>query len=248
MMALVVGATGATGRLLAEQLLLRDLRLRVIVRSSERLPAPLRNHANLSTTEASLLDLSDVDLAGHVRGCEAVASCLGHTLSLRGVFGKPRRLVTEATARLCAAIKTNHPEKPVKFVLMNTAGNRNPDLQEKRSFGERVVIGLIRMMVPPQRDNEQAAEHLRVAIGKADQTIDWVVVRPDSLVDEDEVTEYELHHSPTRSPIFNPGKTSRINVANFMARLMTEDDAWSIWKGQMPVIYNKVSARASKDP
>jgi hypothetical protein len=67
-------------------------------------------------------------------------------------------------------------------------------------------------------------------------------VRPDTLVDERRVTEVEAHPSPTRSAIFNAGSTSRINVGHFMADLITDDDTWTAWKGQMPVIYNKASS------
>lgn len=38
------------------------------------------------------------------------------------------------------------------------------------------------------------------------------------------------------------GETSRINVAHFMADLITDDGLWSRWKGQMPVIYNQRSS------
>jgi hypothetical protein len=69
--------------------------------------------------------------------------------------------------------------------------------------------------------------------------VEWVAVRPDSLTNEDTVTAYELHASPTRSAIFDPGKSSRINVAHFMADLITDPHTWNEWKGQMPVIYNK---------
>jgi hypothetical protein len=34
-------------------------------------------------------------------GCDAVLSCLGHNLSVRGMFGKPRALVTQAARRVC---------------------------------------------------------------------------------------------------------------------------------------------------
>jgi hypothetical protein len=50
---------------------------------------------------------------------------------------------------------------------------------------------------------------------------------------------YERHPSPTRSAIFDAGKTSRINVAHFMSTLITDEAVWEKWKGQMPVIYNK---------
>jgi NAD(P)-dependent dehydrogenase (short-subunit alcohol dehydrogenase family) len=242
MTTLVVGATGATGRLLVEQLLRRGQKVKVIVRSPEKLPASLKNHDYLSVIQASILNLSDSEMAQHVTGCDALASCLGHTPSLKGMYGPPRRLVTDATRRLCQAIRANQPKEPVKFVLMNTAGNSNRDLDETVSFGERCVVGLLRLLLPPHVDNEQAADYLRTQIGQDDGTIAWAAVRPDSLIDQDEATEYEVHPSPTRSALFDPGSTSRINAAHFMARLITEDETWTKWKGQMPVIYNKASS------
>ena len=120
---LVVGASGATGRLLVEQLLSHGEKVSVIVRSPDKLPEAINNHKNLSVIHASVLDLTDAEMAQHVSGCSAVASCLGHNLSFKGLYGQPRRLVTDATRRLCSAIKTNKPEEPVKIVLMNTTGN-----------------------------------------------------------------------------------------------------------------------------
>jgi len=237
---LVVGASGATGRLLVEQLLDRGQDVRVIVRSPDKLPEALTNHANLSVISASVLDLSDAEMSRHVSGCRAAVSCLGHNLSFKGLFGQPRRLVTDATRRLCNAIKANQPEGPTKFVLMNTAGNSNRDLDEPISSGQKCVIGLLRLLLPPHADNEQAADYLRTEIGRHDGAIEWAAVRPDNLIDEDHVTEYEVHASPTRSAIFDAGSTSRINVGHFMADLITDDDTWNRWKGQMPVIYDKV--------
>jgi hypothetical protein len=69
--------------------------------------------------------------------------------------------------------------------------------------------------------------------------IEWVVVRPDTLINEDRATEYVVVPSPTRSAISNSGKTSRVNVAHFMADLVTDDQIWRTWRGQMPVIYNQ---------
>jgi nucleoside-diphosphate-sugar epimerase len=238
MMTLVVGASGATGRLLVEQLLNRGQNAKVIVRLPDKLPEAVKNHDNLSVIQASVLDLSDAEMAQHVNGCDAVASCLGHNMSLKGIYGHPRRLVTDATRRLCSAIKANKSEAPVKFVLMNTAGNSNRDLHEQISFGQKCVIGLLRLLLPPQVDNEKAADYLRTKVGQNDRAIEWVAVRPDNLIDESEVTEYEVHSSPIRSAIFDAGSTSRINVGHFMADLITDDDTWNKWKGQMPVIYN----------
>lgn len=239
MTVLVVGASGATGRLLVEDLLSRGDRVRAVVRSPEKLPEALRDHHLLSIVHANLLDLSDDEMTQHVNGCTAVASCLGHNLTFRGIYGSPRRLVTDATRRLCEAVRATRPQHPVRFVLMNTAGNSNRDLDEPISFGQRCVIRLIRLLLPPHIDNEKAADYLRANVSPNDSAIGWVAVRPDTLVNEEWVTEYEVHPSPTRSAIFNAGKTSRINVAHFMAELITDDDTWNRWKGRMPVIYNK---------
>ncbi len=209
------------------------------MRSPDRLPEAVKNHPNLSVTQASLLELSDAQMAQQVAGCDAVASCLGHNLTLKGIFGPPRRLVTDATRRLCQAIQANQPRKPVKFVLMNTTGNRNRDLDEPIPTGQKIVLALLRLLLPPQADNEQAADYLRTHIGQNNPRIEWAVVRPDNLIDAAQVTEYTLHPSPTRSAIFDPGTTSRINVAHFMAELITKRETWTAWKGQMPVIYNR---------
>jgi nucleoside-diphosphate-sugar epimerase len=238
---LVVGASGATGRLLVQHLLDRGQNVKAIVRTPNNLPETLKRHDHLSVIQASILDLSDAEMVQHVKDCAAVASCLGHNLNLKGIYGNPRRLVTGATRRLCDAIKANKPEKPARFVLMNTAGNSNRDVNEPISWGEKMATGLIRALLPPHVDNENAADYLRINIGQDDKAIEWVVVRPDTLTNEDKVTEYEVHPSPIRSPLFNPGRTSRINVGHFMAGLITDDSIWNNWKGQMPVIYNKAS-------
>ena len=236
---LVVGASGATGRLLVEHLLTREQTVKVIVRSPKSLPEPLKVAPRLSLIQASISELSDSEIAKHVDGCNAVASCLGHNLTFKGLFGRPRRLVTDATRGLCSAAQLSHPEFPTRFVLMNTTGNRNRDLDEPISFAQKCVIGLLRLLLPPHADNEDAADYLRTKIGHNNHSIEWTAVRPDGLVDNESVTEYELYASPTRSAIFDAGKTSRINVAEFMSDLITDEIIWHKWRGQMPVIYNK---------
>ena len=238
MTTLVVGASGATGALLVEQLLNRGVKVKAIVRSIDTLSEALRNHQNLLVIQASLLEINASDLARHVNGCGSVASCLGHNMTFKGIYGQPRRLVTDATQRLCDAVSANKPESPIRFVLMNTTGNSNRDIPERISFAQSCVMGLIRLLLPPHADNERAAEYLRTRIGKSDKDIEWVAVRPDSLIDETKVGEYEVYASLIRSAIFDAGITSRINVGHFMADLITDDDIWNKWKGQMPVIYN----------
>lgn len=236
---LVVGATGATGQHLIRQLLQQGYDVIVVVRSAEKLPESVRNNPRLSLVEAPVLNLSDSELAKLTAGCHAVASCLGHNLTWKGIYGEPRKLVTDATRRLCKAIAVNTPDKPVRYVLMNTSGNRNRDLDEPISFAQKCVIGLLRLLLPPHVDNEKAADYLRTEISQDNPLVEWCAVRPDNLIDEDEVTKYEVYPSPIRSAIFNAGKVSRINVAHFMASLIGNEELWEEWKGQMPVIYNE---------
>ena len=244
MTTLVVGASGATGKQLVEQLLNKEQMVKVIVRSPENLPESWKNNDRVSVIQASVLDIGEADMAKYVKGCHAVASCLGHNMSWKGIFGEPRKLVTDTVSILCNAIKKNNSDnKPVKFVLMNTTGNRNRDLNEPISKGQKLVIGLLRLLLPPHVDNEKAADYLRTKIGQKDNFIEWAAVRPDNLENEDKVTEYEVYPSPIRSAIFDAGTTSRINVGHFMAELITENDIWNKWKGQMPVIYNKTAQK-----
>ena len=239
MTTLVVGATGATGKQLVEQLLSMGQKVKVIVRPSGKIPDKWNSSDKISIIKACISEISADEMINYLKDCQSVASCLGHNLTLKGIFGKPRNLVTDAIRLLSNAIQKNSPEKPIKFVLMNTTANRNRNLNEPVSTGEKLVMGLIRLLVPPQSDNEKAADILRVDVGQNNKLIEWVAVRPDTLINEDIVTEYDINASPTRSTLFKPGKTSRINVGYFMAKLIVDTDLWNKWKGQMPVIYNK---------
>lgn len=242
----VFGSTGATGRLLVAELLSRGVPVRAVARSADKLrdtlPASLRDHALLTVVEGSVAAWTDAELAGHLRGCRAAASCLGHTLTFRGLFGKPRRLVTDTARRVCAALAADPARQatpdPARFVLMGSAGVRHRGLREPIPIAQHAVLALLRWLVPPHADNEQAADHLRTRVDPQGP-VQWVVVRPDSLINHAAVTPYDTHRSPTRSAIFNPGKTSRINVAHFIADLLTDDARGSEWSGQMPVVYNQ---------
>lgn len=239
MKTLVLGASGATGRQVVEQLLLKGQPVKLVARSLARLPESWNTNHQVTIIRAGISEVSVDEMVELLSDCQSVVSCLGHNLSIKDLFGKPRNLVAGAAELVCKAIEKNARQQAVKIVWMNTAGNRNNDLNEKQSAAEKLVMALIRVLVPPHSDNEKAAGFLRQGVGKNHAYIQWVAVRPDTLIDEEKVSEYELYPSPVRSALFRPGKTSRINTAHFMARLATDNDLWNKWKGQMPVIYNK---------
>ena len=101
---------------MVEQSLANDYKVRVIVRSYNRLPSEILEHFNITLVEASLLDLSDEQMADLAKGCDAVISCLGRVITFNGIFGEPKQLCTEATKCLCKAIESNCPLSPVRFI------------------------------------------------------------------------------------------------------------------------------------
>jgi nucleoside-diphosphate-sugar epimerase len=238
MKTLVVGASGATGRLLVEQLLQSGQKVKIIVRPTSKIPNNWLNNELLTILKKNLTEIMVEEMSELIVDCTTVASCLGHNLTWKGIFGKPRKLVADAVELFCTAINKNAFERPIKFVLMNTVGNSNRDIAEPVSISHKVVVILLRWLLPPHLDNEKATDYLRKQVGQDSKYIEWVVVRPDNLVNDEKVSKYSLHKSPVRSAIFNPGKTSRINVGHFMAGLILDDNLWTKWKGQMPVIYN----------
>lgn len=243
---LILGASGQTGRLVVGQLLAQNISVHVVVRSTDDFHALLPEHIphtnQLTITEASISNLSAQELNELVSGCSTVISCLGHNMSFKGIYGQPRRLVTDSVKRICQSIEhTAGNNVPVKFILMNTTGNQNIKAGEEVSLAQKMTICLIRLLIPPHADNEAAAEYLQTHISESNENIEWSVVRPDSLIDKTDCSAYDIYPSPIRSAIFDAGITSRINVAHFMSALVTDSALWAQWKTKMPVIYNRVN-------
>lgn len=239
---LLVGGTGRTGRRVLQQLLSRGISVRAIVRSTRKLPAGVTENSNLTLVETDLLTLSDEDLQHNISGCDAVISCLGHVISLRGIFGKPHGLVTQATTRLCRAIEATQPAKPVRFILMSSVSVNHPGgLDARRGAFEKAVVWLLRGVMPPARDNQKAANFVYGEIGADNAFVQWVVVRPDTLREGD-VTEYTLHECLVSS-LFAPDSTNMANVAHFMCELVANPKMWDDWKGKLPVIINATNLK-----
>lgn len=238
MAVLVLGATGATGRLVVRELISRGYHVKAIVRSLDRVESDLIDSRQVEVVVASIIDLSEDQLLFHVRGCEAVICCLGHNLTLKGIYGQPRNLVADTTKRVCQAVTELNPLQPVKFVLMSTSGYQNSLRGESVSWMHKMVILLLRKTIPPHVDNEEAAQYLQYNLSGSSHPLEWVTVRPDSLVDQPFKTEFSVHPSPLCDPIFASMKSSRINVASFMVELICSPQIWNMWKSEMPVLYN----------
>jgi hypothetical protein len=227
-----------------QDLLERGVPVRAIVRSAERLPTRVAEDPRLTVVEADLTTLPGEELRRLMEGCGAVVSCLGHDVSLRGVFGPPRDLVAGTVERLCDAATALRSDEPVRLVLMSSVSvNRPARADARRGAGERAFTWLVRALVPPARDNQRAADFLALEVGAAAPFVEWVVVRPDTLVDG-EASAYRTHDGIVSS-LFRADGSRLANVAHFMAELVTDDAAWRRWRGQMPVIVDDPAAAAA---
>jgi nucleoside-diphosphate-sugar epimerase len=236
MKALVLGASGATGKLVLQQLIKNNIDVRIVVRESAFIPISVSENNTIEIVKGNINDFEIAKIKELVKDCDAVICCLGHNISFKGIFGPPRKLVYNTVVRIIEAIKALNLQP--KFILMSTTAYTNKKIGELNTFGEKIVFTLLKVLLPPHKDNMLASDHLVYKVGPQ-SSIEWVAVRPDSLFDEENVSEYEIHNNKIRSPIFNAGKTSRINVSNFMVELVTNDKLWQEWKHKTPVIYNK---------
>ncbi|GIO35807.1 hypothetical protein J41TS12_06680 [Paenibacillus antibioticophila] len=238
MRVLVLGASGATGKQVVRQFIKRQIPTRILIRKSAVLPTDLLEHPFVEIVKGNINELNDAEMNQLLRDCDVMISCLGHNLTLKGMFGKPRDLVFDAIQRICE-MAPKSAGKRVKLILMSTVGYTNTLSGETNSRGEKIVLSILKLLLPPHRDNMKAANYLIAKLGKEDDNVGWVAVRPDTLVDHDEESPYDICEAPVRSPIFNAGKTSRINVSHFIAELATDDKMWKDWEFKTPVIYNK---------
>ncbi len=234
MKVLVLGATGQTGYHVVKQFLENSIQVKAIVRNAEKFKDN-QSDKNLKLFTENILDIEDKRLKEILADVDVVISCLGHNISLKGIFGKPHYLVTEAIKKI---IDNSNDKHPKKIILMNTTACLNTKQKEKFTFGESIIMGIMRSLLPPQRDNDRALKYLEEKLNGED-VFEWIAVRPDTLITQDQVTDYEIFESPQRSPIFNAGKTSRINVAHFIMKLVSYEELWNEWMYKMPVIYNK---------
>jgi len=236
MKALVLGASGATGKLVVKQLIEKNIHARIVVRESAILPKQILDDKNVEIIKGNINDFKIEKIKDLVKDCDSVVCCLGHNISFKGIVGPPHKLVSNAVVKTITALESLNQNS--KFILMSTTAYTNKKINEINDFKEKIIFSALKLLLPPHKDNMIAANHLIYEVG-TNTSIEWVAVRPDSLFDEENVSEYEIQNKKIRSPILNPGKTNRINVSHFMVELLTNDKLWQEWKYKTPLIYNK---------
>ena len=92
MKVLVVGASGQTGQHVVDQLIEQRIKVKVVVRSTEKIGRWLENEF-VEVVQGNVLEMSDAELEKVLSDIHVITSTLGHNLSFKGIYGKPRRLV-----------------------------------------------------------------------------------------------------------------------------------------------------------
>jgi len=229
----VVGATGATGKYVVQYLLDQGQNVKVVCRSVEKMKSLLTTSSygeRLQITEASISQVSDQDLEKLTQDCTHVVSCLGHNMTLAGMFGREdRRLVTDAVTRLTKVMPPS-----AKFILMGTAGVTVPT-DEPRSMVDRTILFFCRTLLPPHCDNEETAAHFLKL-----QSPEWCMVRPTNLRDG-EPQKHVLYSTPPGGLFAADAIVTRSTVAKFMVNLILDSSLFQTFKYQSPLIYDDPS-------
>eukprot|EP00239_Pterosperma_sp_CCMP1384_P005150 CAMPEP_0197851592 /NCGR_PEP_ID=MMETSP1438-20131217/18405_1 /TAXON_ID=1461541 /ORGANISM="Pterosperma sp., Strain CCMP1384" /LENGTH=227 /DNA_ID=CAMNT_0043465235 /DNA_START=214 /DNA_END=894 /DNA_ORIENTATION=+ len=227
MKVLVLGGTGGVGKLVVSDLLSRRIEVKVLVRSPDKLADLKATYKDqLDIIPGTALDVGQSTLATYLQDCEFAVSCLGHTLSWSGVYGAPRLLCFDTVRLVCQAAETNR--KKLKLIILSSAGCDNPNGSETpRGWGEWTVLELLKLLVPPHKDNVMASRYLGQDIGEHNEFVSWVAVRPDDFL-EGEKSDYVLHEKLANG-LFNAGKSTKANIAHFFGDLVEKPEIWKAW-------------------
>jgi len=260
---LVIGSTGATGKHVVRMLLERgDTEVVAVARSKNKLMGLVNpdnvnddKMKNLSVKETTIANMPLEELRSLVKGCSAVVSCLGHNLDWHGVY-HDGYFVKENAEKITSIM----PEKGTRFIMMGSDGVAHPDgtTDPKRSLFTRAILGFFRMLLPPVRDQEMAAQHLYdYTVQNPSSACDWTVVRPGDLLNLDEKLVYPVpanrgdYYNVFDHPqgfLFGSNTVFRSDVGHFMVELVTmEEKAFQeTYNHKMPAIYNKKDDPAKK--
>jgi nucleoside-diphosphate-sugar epimerase len=118
MKVLVLGASGATGKLVVQQLVKKNIQVRIVVRDSAIIPIQILNNKSIEVIKGNINDFDISKIKDLVKDCDSVICCLGHNLSFKGIYGPPHKLVYNTVVKIIEALQSM--ELNPKFILMST--------------------------------------------------------------------------------------------------------------------------------
>ena len=106
MKALVLGASGATGKLVVQQLVKKNIQVRVVVRESAIIPIKISNNKSIEIIKGNINDFEIAKIKDLVKDCNAVICCLGHNINFKGILGPPHKLVYNTVVKIIEALQS----------------------------------------------------------------------------------------------------------------------------------------------
>jgi putative NADH-flavin reductase len=197
--ALIVGATGGTGRQLVAQALERGYAVTAFVRDPSRLQL---DHPQLTVIQGDVLDYGSVEAA--MRGQEAVLSALGHKR-----FFYPTRILSKGTRNILRAMEAHG----VPRLVCETSLGIGDSVGRMGLFYTFLVIPVI---LPFYFWDKTRQERMI-----ARSNVEWVIVRPGVLTNGDMRGRYR--HGRHIGSFFWTVRISRADVADFMLNQMVSD-------------------------
>jgi putative NADH-flavin reductase len=193
---LIIGATGATGRVLMREALEQGHEVTALARNPSAL-APEDNRPRV--LQGNALDASEVEAA--VADQDAVLSALGTRSS------RPTTLFSQSTHNLISAMN-KHGVRRLVCITGIGAG------ESKGHVGflyDRIMLPFVVKNIYEDKNRQEEA------IKQSD--LDWVIVRPARLTDEPAKGEYRVYLGGS----YTAKTISRADVAAFMLAQLTDD-------------------------
>jgi uncharacterized protein YbjT (DUF2867 family) len=78
MKALVLGASGATGKLVIEQLINKNIQVRVVVRESAIIPSQISENSSIEIIRGNINDFDSAKIKDLIEDCDSIFCCLGY--------------------------------------------------------------------------------------------------------------------------------------------------------------------------
>jgi putative NADH-flavin reductase len=193
---LIIGATGATGKILMREALAQGHKVTALARNPS---AVASEDPRLRVVEGNALDVSSLEAA--VAGQDAVLSALG-TRSAR-----PTTLFSESTHNLIGAMDKHGVRRLVCITGVGVGDSKG----HVGFLYDRIIRPFVVKNIYDDKERQEEA------IKQSD--LDWVIVRPAQLTDEPAKGEYGVYLKGS----YKAKTISRADVAAFMLGQLTDD-------------------------
>jgi putative NADH-flavin reductase len=196
MKVLIIGATGATGKILMREALAQGHQVTALARNPSAL-AP-EDH-RLRVLQGNALDVSSVEAA--VAGQDAVLVALGTRSS------RPTTLFSESTHNVIGAMDKHGVRRLVCITGVGVGDSKG----HVGFLYDRIIRPLVVRNVYEDKERQEEA------IEQSD--LEWVIVRPAQLTDEPAKGEYKVYLKGS----YKAKTISREDVAEFMLAQVKDD-------------------------